>query len=444
MGARSAHVAVRWLRVVVLVVAVAALGSGLVSSRSAAAASETPATPYVDKSAFSDHGDLAFVSLGDLYVLDGADGQLVDVTGPGRAASNPEFSPDGKWLTYETGQGETSWLARADGLGSKRLTGTASWLPDGQLAVRSPTSTSTFMVTANEALERTGGSAAASAVRAGNSVVYLFVTSTLKVHPHGLSRGVERVETAASPAGPRTLWYEAPVSFSPTGGLKGSFVGNVTVLPGERGLLLTISGYCCDYADGQEFYELRSPLGKPQLLGPVLNSFAVPTFGPDGTFAYEGGGDRYAWVSKHVEQCAEATATCIDVPTPKNVLSLSPAWSPDHKTLAFVEASAEPEGAIGQPQVLKWYATHHLYLLSAGSGKPAEVVGTRGAAAPLWSANSQSLLYVDHDALYLLAHVGAAPVEVAGPLFASGSWPGYFGDIAWTKQFAWSEAQASK
>jgi hypothetical protein len=397
----------------------------------------------VDVRAFSGHGDLAFVSLGDLYVLDGADGKLVNVTGPGRAAGNPEFSVGAKWLTYETGQGETSWLARADGLGSKRLTGTASWLPDGQLALRSPTSTSTFTVTANEALERTGGSTAASAVRAGHSVVYVFLTSTLKAHPHGPSRGVERVETAASAAGPRTLWYEAPVSFSPTGGLKGSFVGNVTVLPGERGLLLTIAGYCCDYADGQELYELRSPLGKPQLLGPVLDSFAVPTFGPDGTFAFESGGDRYAWASKHVEHCVEATATCIDLPTPKNVLSLSPAWSPDHKTLAFVEASAEPEGAIGQPQVLEWYATHHLYLLSAGSDKAAEVVGARGAAAPLWSANSQSLLYVDHDALYLLAHVGAAPVEVAGPLFASGSWPGFFGNIAWTKQFAWSEADPS-
>lgn len=443
MGARSAHIAVRWLTLLVLVVAVAALTSVLVGSRSAAAASGGQSAPYVDIRAFSGHGDLAFVSLGDLYVLDGADGQLVNVTGPGRAAGGPEFSPGGEWLTYETGQGETSWLARADGLGSKRLTGTASWLPNGQLALRSPTSTSTFTVTANEALKSTGGSAAASAVRAGHSVVYLFVTSTLKVHPHGPSRGVERVETAASPGGPRTLWYEAPVSFSPTGGLKGSFVGNVTVLPGERGLLLTISGYCCDYADGQEFYELSSPLGKPQLLGPVLDSFAVPTFGPDGTFAYEGGGDRYAWVSKHVEQCVEATATCIHVPTSKNVLSLSPAWSPDHKTLALVEASPEPEGAIGQPQVLRWYATHHLYLLAAGSDKPAEVRGTRGAAAPVWSADSQSLLYVDHDDLYLIAHVGAAPVEVAGPLFAPGSWPGYFGDIAWTKQFAWSEADPS-
>jgi hypothetical protein len=394
----------------------------------------------VDRSAFSGHGNLAFVSLGDLYVLDSADGQLVNVTGPGRAASDPEFSPDDKWLTYDTGQGETSWLARADGLGSEKLPGAAWWLPNGQLAVSRPTSTSTFSVTGNEALERTGGSAEASAVKAGRSVIYLFVTSTLKVHPPEPSRGVERIETAASPDGRRTLWYEARVWFTAAGGLQGTFVGNVSVLPDQRGLLLTISDYCCDYADGQNFYELRSPLGKAHLLGPVLDSFALPSFGPDGTFAFEGGGDRYAWVSKNVEQCVEATATCTDVPTPKNVLSVSPAWSPDHRALAFVEAGAEPEGPIGQAQILRWYATRHLYLLCAGLNKPLEVAHTQGAAAPVWSANSQGLLYVDDNALYLLTHVDAAPVEVAGPLFAPNSWTGYFGDIAWTRQFAWSQA----
>ena len=73
---------------------------------------------------------------------------------------------------------------------------------------------------------------------------------------------------------------------------------------------------------------------------------------------------------------------------------------PNRRTLAFVEASAEQGGAIGQPQVLQWYATHHLYLLAAGSGRPVEVAHTQGAAAPLWSEDSQSLLFVDDDALY--------------------------------------------
>jgi hypothetical protein len=425
----------------VVLVAAAALVPLCGKGTPTAAAEVLPLPPYVNTTAFSGHGDLAFVSLGDLYVLDGASGHFVNVTGADLAASGPEFSPDSKWLTYETDyQGEISWLARADGLGSKRLAGTASWLPNGQLVLSSPASISTFTVSNNEALLRTGGSAEARAVKAGSSVVYLFVTQALEVQPTKSSHGVERVETAASPGGRRTLWYEAPVSFSPAGGLQGNFVGNVSVLPGQGGLLLTISHYCCDYADGQDFYELRSPLGQPRLLGAVLNGSAVPTLGPSGTFAFESGGDRYAWVSKHVEQCAEATATCTRVPAPENELSVSPAWSPDGQTLAFVEASAEPEGAIGQSQVLRWYATRHLYLLPAGSARAVEVAHTRGAAAPVWSENSQSLLFVDDDALYLIAQPGAAPVEVAGPLFSPGSWSGYFGEIAWTRQFAWSQS----
>ena len=405
-----------------------------------AAASQAPAKPYLNTTPFYGHGDLAFVSLGDLYVLDGASRHVVNVTGADLAASDPEFSPNGKWLTYETDQGETSWLARADGLGSKRLAGTASWLPNGQLALGGPTSTSTFTVGNNEALLPTGGSAEASAVRAGSSVIYLFVTNTLQVHPPRSSQGVERVETAASPNGRRTLWYEAPVSFSPAGGLEGTFVGNVSVLPDRRALLLTISHYCCDYADGQDFYELRSPLGQPRLLGTVLNASAVPTVGPSGTFAFGGGGDRYAWVSKHVEQCVRGHRHLHQGANPgKRALCLT-GLVPQRADARFCRSERREEGAIGQPQVLSWYATHHLYLLAAGSDRPVEVAHTQGAAAPLWSEDSQSLLFVDDDALYLIAQPGSAPVEVAGPLFSPGSWSGYFGEIAWTTQFGWSQS----
>ena len=187
----------------VVLVAAAALVPLSPTSGPTAAASQAPAKPYLNTTPFYGHGDLAFVSLGDLYVLDGASRHVVNVTGADVAASDPEFSPNGKWLTYETDQGETSWLARADGLGSKRLAGTASWLPNGQLALGGPTSTSTSTVGNNEALLPTGGSTQTRAVKAGSSVIYLFVTNTLQVHPPRSSQGVERVETAASPNGRR-------------------------------------------------------------------------------------------------------------------------------------------------------------------------------------------------------------------------------------------------
>ena len=191
-------------------------------------------------------------------------------------------------------------------------------------------------------------------MRAGSSVIYLFVTSTLQVHPPRSSQGVERVETAASPNGRRTLWYQARVSFSPAGGLEGTFVGNVSVLPDRRALLLTISHYCCDYADGQDFYELRSPLGQPRLLGTVLNASAVPTVGPSGTFAFGGGGDRYAWVSKHVEQCVRGHRHLHQGASPgKRALCLT-GLVPQQAYARFCRSERRAKkGAIGQPQVLR-------------------------------------------------------------------------------------------
>jgi hypothetical protein len=56
----------------------------------------------------------------------------------------------------------------------------------------------------------------------------------------------------------------------------------------------------------------------------------------------------------------------------------------------------------------------------------------------MWSADSKSLLFVRDDALYLIPRIGALPVEVAGPLLRPRAWGGYYGELDWTSQFAWS------
>ena len=71
----------------------------VVGSQPRSSASATP-VPAVNRSAFAGHGDLAFISRGTLWVLDGASGALTPVTGPTQQASGPAFSPGGRWLSY--------------------------------------------------------------------------------------------------------------------------------------------------------------------------------------------------------------------------------------------------------------------------------------------------------------------------------------------------------
>jgi hypothetical protein len=304
-------------------------------------------------------------------------------------------------------------------------------------------STSTYLVEPNGVLQRTATTNdRVNVFISGGETTYVYSLDTLKVVQPNSSHGVEEIETSQTPNGPRTLWYSAKVSFTHEGGLEGTFPNPVAMLPDGRGLLLTISNYCCDYADGQPLYELLTPGGRPHLLDTVVGE--GPSYGPNGTFAIAGGGNRYAWLNKHVDLCNESTATCVQAPAPKDVLTVSPAWSPNSKTLAYVEAKTGIAGSIGQPQISQWYATHRLYLLSAGSKVPVEVPGTAGAMAPVWSSNSKSLMFVRNNDLFIVTSRGSKPVELAGPLFhPSGWWSNsaqiaYYGEINWNTQFAWS------
>ncbi len=69
----------------------------------------TPATthafgrPFVNVESFSGEGELAVVSQGKLWVLDGANGSVAEVPAPkGQVPSSPSFSSDGRWLSFIT------------------------------------------------------------------------------------------------------------------------------------------------------------------------------------------------------------------------------------------------------------------------------------------------------------------------------------------------------
>ena len=80
--------------------AAAVVGYALASAGGARVVrAETAATPFANLRAFSGHGELAFVSRGALWVLDGESETLRRLTGAARRSpESPVFSRDGRWL----------------------------------------------------------------------------------------------------------------------------------------------------------------------------------------------------------------------------------------------------------------------------------------------------------------------------------------------------------
>jgi dipeptidyl aminopeptidase/acylaminoacyl peptidase len=424
------------------VVAVLIIGLGaaafsvirLGTTSSGPVAQSTPVGLFVNERALAGHGLLAFVSRGSLFVFDGENRKLTRVTAPGVPAGDPRFSPDG-WLIYRSGTTQVG-LARGDGSSSHTIgAGAASWLPNGELLFGN----GVYRIGSNGRPIRVADVVRQPVAWSSDGDRYAFVRRSITHDKNGAFHGVERLQVASSISGTRITWLAHPFSFTPRSGFVGYAVNGVVVLPDQQGLLYWVDPLqsASLAADGTSVYELRSPGSRPVTLAVTVGDNI--SIGSAGKLALGAGGNRYAWTGKTVETCSPSTGQCKPLPTQPGVLSIDPAWAPDGHTLAFVEAAPESTSlAFTQPILARWYATHSLWLLHAGSTRPTKVAGTQGASSPTWSADGKSLLYVSGDALWLIPQQGASPEKVVAPLFPKHNWPSYYGQINWANQFAWT------
>jgi WD40-like Beta Propeller Repeat len=432
-----------------------------VASTSADASVSVPAAPSVARAgvgakAFGGHGRLAYASAGGLYVLDGsAQGRPATLhavpTGqaPGSAGS-PAWSPDGRWLAFLVGTpsaggavtGGALWLAGADGQGAREV------LPKVAGFAWSPTT--------DELAATSGLGGKVFAVRPGKPTYpMLEVPGLFDGAPAWSPNGRELAVATVTMNAKKRFAGSAIYLFVPSEGIMvnnfASSRTNALIIDGwwatGEGLLAWSDPNDSASAAANGLSLVSYPLaGGSATLGRTLAypSFAVPD---DGGVTLVTGGGRYVWNAKTITGCSVAgkCGPAMDAtPAPVNLDPAAPASSWGEPVLAFVHGASETTAGGSQRDLNAWYRTLRLWVWAGTGGNPRPITraGT-GVAAPTWSANSQDVLYVRDNALWLIAaftakgYPSTAPAaRVVSRLFA-GSWPNSNGYTAWQTQFAW-------
>ena len=433
----------------VMVASAGAAGAWLAIGRPGGAepAPPRPATPVltVDAAAFAGHGELAFVSRGTLWVLDGTTKTLRRVpTPPGVTPSAPVFSPDGRWLAFlgmTTSRAGTAsprlWLASGDGRGTHKIRG----LPASGLVGWNP-ARDVLAVTARAAVWLVWPSGRTRAlVRAAG------------IGPAAWSPGGGALAVATATASASTL-----ASYPLTGGhptvwarLHARSGMNYLIDPAgwwpHQGIgFWALTNSQSLNADQDPFYVIPAPGTRPRLLGNTppgnaLNQVAAAAGRLALVAETPGAGlGRVVWQARRIKICGPAAGACTMLASPPSTVTLDPAWSPGGTQLTFVRAPSRASPAFPQHALTAWYNAHQLWVYTPAT-RSLRKLGASGAAVPAWSADGHSLLYIARDGVWLLPRLTGRPVRIATPLFTPGNWPAYYGQVDWNPQFAWWSGQ---
>jgi len=461
---------------------------------------ETASRPFVNVRAFSGEGELAFVSRGSLWVLDGQWGTLRRLPVPrGMTAASPVFSHDGRWLAYlashPTANGPTTtrlWLANGDGTGARQVRG----IDDPQLVGWSPVADVLAVTVGKQSrLELIGprGSArtlvalSARQARTGSieSAAWSPNGSQIAVSTVGFGGPTSGTIVRAYPiaGGTPTTWFQIRNDRTLSGARCPACSGGQVIAdligwwPRWGIAFWVFSGGMIHNNDDTPVALLAHPGAAPRVLAQTLSSRATDAIaaGANGALALVAStGGREIGIGKTVERCDAAAFSCTPLPDatvwvgpngqrcviptrpaqhclgftiapagrPGSGVSLDPAWSPDASALAYVRAPVALTGGWPSPA---WYADHAIYVWNARTATTRRIGAVDGAAVPSWSRDGRDLLYVSDDGLWLAPVPRGRPVEIEHPLFPEQEWKtvqttgtiSYYGQIAWTAQFSW-------
>lgn len=423
-----------------------------------------PATPpppgplAVDPTAWRGHGDLAFVSEGQLEVL-GNDSTLTAITGPPAGTdTNPQWSPDGRWLAFlNTGPGSefvlpppTLWVVHVGGSGAQQVSTSGiaqyAWSPVSDVLAYT-TSTGNELTPASLWTDVPGAAP----------------TYVAEVGP---GPG----DLAWTPDGTRLAFDDAvPVTRSPTGRptsslstvalaggtpqtayqlTDGSSLRLAGWWPGGGGLLFWIDpDNSASLAEtGLLLYGLAAGSSVPIQLARSLVGQQWLAPAPTGsTLAVVAGGGRTLWSpGRVVDRCDVPSGACQPAPIGQGTVGLAPAWTPSGGLLYAVSAASTGQGELPDAyypgSMAHQDATSALWYLAPGAvtAQPLTQAGNAVVADQV-GATGDAMLVVRDDALWLTSLTSSSPAtRIATPLYSSAGPSGYYAEVDWIGTFAWS------
>jgi dipeptidyl aminopeptidase/acylaminoacyl peptidase len=426
----------------------------------APAVERLPKGPVVHVSVFENRGELAFISGSKLWLLDGRTRRVHALPTPGGGFTpfRPLFSADGKWLAYpeERHNPVTDedyarlWIADADGTDPHVVPGLEvgslfGWSPTADvLAVsagpqRTKQPCPCFSPTTLRIVATDGSSRELAHAGSVNGAVWSPDGRQIAVAALDFNRA--RLVSYPLDGSPSRVW----LSRRGPERLNGMDSIVVTTVGWWRhvGVGIWVFGDgAVRNLDATPLDAVAAPGAQPRLLGQTLSDAITDAVAAnangDLAIVTDHGGGRAAWQGKVLAVCETGSHVCRVLPHRRGTVTLDPAWSPDGRTLAYVEAPDVRNGPWTQRRLAAWFAAHHVVLYNRMTERVSPLAAAHGATAITWSRDGRSLLYVRGNALWLLPTLTGKPTQIAEPLFPPSNWPQYFGQVGWSTQFAWA------
>jgi dipeptidyl aminopeptidase/acylaminoacyl peptidase len=446
---------------------------------------ESARTPFVNVKAFNDGGELAFISRGSLWVLDGAAGSLRRMPVPrGFSPASPIFSRDGNWLAYvvsrESNEGAVTselWLARANGRTAHRVRGLVvpalvGWSPSGDvLAVTTDTqrpivytdgtrgvvqrTTVVQVVTPSGAVRRLVALPTSAPTFSGiedavwSPTGHAIAVSTFDGVPSGGTVVRSYPVDGAAP----TTWFSIGSRQRVVGVCAQACLGAIADLAGwwpKWGIgFWVFAGGMTHNSDSTPLELLTAPRAAPRLIAQTLSdgttdAVASGAGGALAVVASSAGPGRVYTQGKTVENCSGRTLSCVPLPR----ASIWAAADPEARCPSVCRQPNTPKpGAPGSgvsldpawspdgtllayvkaPATIEaqapaaWYAAHELFVWNRNTNTTRKIADIAGVSLPTWSRNGKQLLYVSNDGLWL-APLNSRPIEIEYPLFPAREW----------------------